>query len=88
MTDSYPVYRLTQEAYDQLRLAADENPDSYLDSEIDFGEVLRETWSLRPIRGDVYHHRQSRSLSLLLLRGRLQTARTVRRSTSTGRSTG
>ena len=42
MTDSHPVYRLTQEAYDQLRLAADENPDSYLDSEIDFGQVLRE----------------------------------------------
>ena len=42
MTDSHPVYRLTQEAYDQLRLAADENPDSYLDPEIDFGEVLRE----------------------------------------------
>ena len=42
MTDRHPVYRLTQEAYDQLRLAADENPDSYLDSEIDFGEVLRE----------------------------------------------
>ena len=42
MTDSHPVYRLTQEAYDQLRLAADENPDSYLDSEIDFGQVLLE----------------------------------------------
>ena len=42
MTDSHPVYRLTQEAYDQLRLAADENPDSYLDPEIDFVEVLRE----------------------------------------------
>ena len=42
MINSHPVYRLTQEAYDQLRLAADENPDSYLDSEIDFGQVLRE----------------------------------------------
>ena len=42
MTDSHPVYRLTQEAYDQLRLAADENPDSYLDPETDFVEVLRE----------------------------------------------
>ena len=42
MIDSHPVYRLTQEAYDQLRLAADENPDSYLDPEIDFGQVLRE----------------------------------------------
>ena len=42
MTDSHPVYRLTQEAYDQLRLAADENPDSYLASDIDFAEVLLE----------------------------------------------
>ena len=42
MNDRYPVYRLTQEAYDQLRLASDENPDSYLDPEVDFGEVLRE----------------------------------------------
>ena len=42
MTDSHPVYRLTQEAYDQLRLAADEHPGSYLDSKIDFSEVLRE----------------------------------------------
>ena len=42
MIDSHPVYRLTQDAYDQLRLAADDNPDSYLDSEIDFGKVLRE----------------------------------------------
>lgn len=42
MTDKHIVYRLTQEAYDQLRLAADENPESYLDSEIDFAEILRE----------------------------------------------
>ena len=42
MTDSHPVYRLTQEAYDQLRLAADENPDSYLDPEIDFVAILSE----------------------------------------------
>jgi hypothetical protein len=42
MTESHPVYRLTQEAYDQLRLAADENPDSYLDPESDFAKVLRE----------------------------------------------
>ena len=42
MTGSYPVFRLTQEAYDQLRLAADDNPDAYLDPEIDFGQVLQE----------------------------------------------
>ena len=42
MTESHPVYRLTQEAYDQLRLAADENPNSYLDPESDFAKVLRE----------------------------------------------
>ena len=39
--DSCPVFRLTQEAYDQLRLEADENPDMYLDPECDFGDVLR-----------------------------------------------
>ena len=59
MTDSHPVYRLTQEAYDQLRLAADENPDSYLDSEIDFGQVLRERGVSDPFEEDVYHHRQA-----------------------------
>ena len=42
MTERHPVYRLSQEAYDQLRLAADENPDSYLNPDIDFCEVLRE----------------------------------------------
>ena len=41
MDKSYPVYRLTQEAYDQLRLAAYENPESYLDSDIDFSNVLQ-----------------------------------------------
>ena len=40
MSERYPVYRLTQEAYDQLRLAADEEPDSYLDPDLDFGQVL------------------------------------------------
>lgn len=42
MTNRHPVYRLTQEAYDQLRVAAEEAPDSYLDPCIDFREVLRE----------------------------------------------
>ena len=40
MSESYPVYRLTQEACDQLRLAAEEDPKSYLDPAIDFGAVL------------------------------------------------
>ncbi|MYH29562.1 MAG: hypothetical protein F4137_12070 [Acidobacteria bacterium] len=40
MPDLHPVYRLSQEAYDQLRLVADENPDAYLDPDRDFGEVL------------------------------------------------
>ena len=42
MTDRYPVYRLSQEAYDQLRLAADEEPDAYLEPDRDFSEVLRD----------------------------------------------
>lgn len=42
MTDRHPVYRLSQEAYDQLRLAADENPDAYLDPDRDFGRILRD----------------------------------------------
>lgn len=42
MTEKYPVYRLTQEAYDQLWLAAREDPEAYLDPERDFGQVLNE----------------------------------------------
>ena len=42
MTDLHPVYRLSQEAYDQLRLAAEENPEAYLDSDRDFSDVLRD----------------------------------------------
>ena len=42
MNGRHPVYRLTQEAYDQLWLAAEANPDSYLNAEMDFGAVLRE----------------------------------------------
>lgn len=41
MADLYPVYRLSQEAYDQLRLVAEEDPDAYLDADLDFYEVLR-----------------------------------------------
>ena len=40
MQTVHPVLRLTQEAYDQLRLAALEQPDAYLSSDIDFGEIL------------------------------------------------
>ena len=42
MADVHPVYRLSQEAYDQLRLAAEENPDTYLDPDRDFTDVLRD----------------------------------------------
>lgn len=41
MTDTWPVYRLTQEAYDQLRLAAEDDPDLYLNSDISFAKVLK-----------------------------------------------
>ena len=40
MSGSYPVYRLTQEAYDQLRLAADTDPRLYLEPETNFGALL------------------------------------------------
>ena len=55
MTDGHPVYRLTQEAYDQLRLAAEEDPASYLDPEIDFEEVLR--------KRRVTHHLEATSIT-------------------------
>ena len=48
MTDSHRVYRLTQEAYDQLRLAADEDPNSYLDPAIDFHRFLEERGVVDP----------------------------------------
>jgi len=41
MTETYPVFRLTQEAYDQLRLAAEEDPNSYLNPDADFTAVLQ-----------------------------------------------
>ena len=41
MADRHPVYRLTQEALDQLRLAAREEPNSYLNPAIDFEAILR-----------------------------------------------
>ena len=38
--DGYPVYRFTQEAYDQLVLVAKETPEKYLDPTTDFEEIL------------------------------------------------
>ncbi len=42
MSGKTPVYRLTQEAYDQLWLMATECPDKYLDPKRDFGKALRD----------------------------------------------
>ena len=36
----FQIFRLTQEAYDQLWLFARENPKAYLDPDTDFGRVL------------------------------------------------
>ena len=38
--EKFPVFRLTQESYDQLGLAAAENPDLYLNPDTDFHQVL------------------------------------------------
>ena len=38
--ERFPIYRLTQEAYDQLGLFARENPQAYLKPETDFEQVL------------------------------------------------
>lgn len=40
MSEKFPVFRLTQEAYDQLRLFAGESPKAYLNPEVDFAEIL------------------------------------------------
>ena len=40
MSGKTPVYRLTQEAYDQLWLMAMERPENYLDPKRDFGKAL------------------------------------------------
>ena len=39
-SERFPVFRLTQESYDQLRLAASEKPEAYLDPHTDFHQVL------------------------------------------------
>lgn len=41
VTEKFPVLKLTQEAYDQLRLAAEENPEAYLDHSTDFDGILK-----------------------------------------------
>ena len=41
MSEKHPVFRLTQEAYDQLYKVAMEDPEPYLDPEMDFDVVLR-----------------------------------------------
>ena len=38
--ERFPVFRLSQEAYDQLWLSARENPQAYLDPETDFDQIL------------------------------------------------
>ena len=40
--ETFPILRLTQEAYDQLIVLARENPDAYLDPDTDFEMVLAE----------------------------------------------
>ena len=39
-TERHPVFRLTQEAYDQLTIVARERPEVYLDPDVDFHNVL------------------------------------------------
>ena len=43
MSDAkFPVFRLTQEAYDQLLQVAKESPEKYLDRDVDFARILAE----------------------------------------------
>ena len=39
-SEQFPVFRLTQEAYDQLTIVARERPEAYLDPDMDFHKVL------------------------------------------------
>ena len=39
-TERHPVFRLTQEAYDQLAIVARDRPEVYLDPDVDFHNVL------------------------------------------------
>ena len=60
MPDQFPVFRLTQEACDQLDLVIKESPEVYLNPDVDFSEILAgrgvadyveetEVFSTRPI---------------------------------------
>ena len=42
MDEQFPVLRLTQDAYNQLLLVAEESPDIYLDPDTDFHAILTE----------------------------------------------
>ena len=42
MDEQFPVFRLTQDAYNQLLLVASESPDIYLNPEADFHAILTE----------------------------------------------
>ena len=88
MSERHPVYRLTQEAYDQLRLSADENPDSYLDSDIDFllSSCVHGVYLI--ISKRYRSPPTGRSSSHRLQRGAFPTALISRHWISTGRSTG
>ena len=41
MPDAYPVYRLTQEAYDALDGIAHSSPETYLDPDANFAALLK-----------------------------------------------
>ena len=40
MPDQFPVFRLTQEAYDQLGLVIKDSPEVYLNPDVDFEDIL------------------------------------------------
>ena len=41
-SERYPIFRLTQEAYDQLMIVARDRPEVYLDPDTDFHQILDE----------------------------------------------
>ena len=41
-SERYPIFRLTQEAYDQLAIVARDRPEVYLDPDTDFHQILDE----------------------------------------------
>ncbi|MCY4436271.1 MAG: DUF6339 family protein [Chloroflexi bacterium] len=48
MANSFPVLRLTQEAYDTLRQEAENNPDTWLDPQADFDALLNNRGVTQP----------------------------------------